>query len=232
MLDQVRTYFKQQEELYGDTLVLHDTDILTREGMVSKPDLTLDEFHRQIQNCQACSLGATRTHFVFGEGNPNANLMLIGEAPGEEEDKQGRPFVGQAGQLLDKILAAIDFDRKDVFICNILKCRPPQNRDPQPEEIDSCLPYLEKQIDLIQPKMILALGRIPAHVLLNTQASLNEMRQTVHRYRDIPVFVTYHPAALLRNTQWKRPVWEDVQKLRHLYDETVGDKPKWQSPRK
>jgi DNA polymerase len=145
--------------------------------------------------------------------------VLIGEAPGADEDAQGEPFVGRAGQLLNKILEAIQFKREDVYICNILKCRPPNNRDPQPEEIHACEPHLWKQIELIQPKLILCLGRISAQVLLKTNASLTELRAKVHNYRGIPMMVTYHPAALLRNPHWKRPTWEDVQKFRKLYDE-------------
>lgn len=156
---------------------------------------------------------------MFGVGNPHADLVLVGEAPGAEEDAQGEPFVGRAGQLLNKILEAIRFKREDVYICNILKCRPPNNRDPLPEEVALCEPYLWKQLELIQPKVILCLGRIAAQVLLKTSESLTALRGRVHDYRGIRLMVTYHPAALLRNPNWKRPAWEDVQKLRRLYDE-------------
>lgn len=180
---------------------------------------SLDELNAMICTCTKCPLGHTRTNFVFGVGNPHAEIVLIGEAPGAEEDAQGEPFVGRAGQLLNKILEAINFKREEVYICNILKCRPPNNRDPQPEEIDACEPHLWKQIELIKPKLILCLGRISAQVLLKTNASLTELRAKVHNYRGIPTMVTYHPAALLRNPHWKRPTWEDVQKVRKLYDE-------------
>jgi DNA polymerase len=159
---------------------------------------------------------------VFGVGNPNADLVLVGEAPGADEDQQGEPFVGRAGQLLNKILEAINFKRDEVFICNILKCRPPNNRDPLPEEVASCEPYLWKQLELIRPKLILCLGRIAAQVLLKTNGSLSSMRGKVHDYRGIRLMVTYHPAALLRNPNWKRPAWEDVQQVRKLYDELTA----------
>ena len=145
--------------------------------------------------------------------------MLIGEAPGYEEDKTGNPFVGSAGQLLDKILNAIKFKREDVYIANILKCRPPQNRDPLPDEIKICRSYLKQQILMIRPKIILALGRFAGQTLLNTEASLNQMRGKVHDIKGIKLVVTYHPAALLRHAEWKRPTWEDVQLLRKMYDQ-------------
>jgi DNA polymerase len=150
--------------------------------------------------------------------------MLIGEAPGRDEDLSGVPFVGRAGQLLNKILEAIRFKREDVYIANIVKCRPPNNRDPLPSEVEKCEPYLKKQIDIIQPKFILALGRIAGQTLLRTNASLTQLRGKVHNYHGIKLIVTYHPAALLRNPHWKRPAWEDVQFLRKLYDEEITRK--------
>ncbi|MCI0707608.1 MAG: uracil-DNA glycosylase [Ignavibacteriae bacterium] len=180
---------------------------------------TLDELNSMICNCTKCSLGHTRTKFVFGVGNPNADIVIVGEAPGADEDAQGEPFVGRAGQLLNKILEAINFKREEVYICNILKCRPPGNRDPQPEEVEACIPHLWKQIEIIKPKLILCLGRISAQMLLKTNASLGDMRGKVHDYRGIKMMVTYHPAALLRNPNWKKPTWEDVQKFRKMYDE-------------
>jgi DNA polymerase len=159
---------------------------------------------------------------VFGVGNPNASLMLIGEAPGAEEDRQGEPFVGRAGQLLNQILRAIEFSREDVYIANILKCRPPGNRDPQPAEVEACEPYLHHQIELIQPVVICALGRIAAQTLLKTKTPLGKLREKVHPYRGRPLVVTYHPAALLRNAKWKRPTWEDVQRLKKIHDERLG----------
>ena len=180
---------------------------------------SLDALNTMICTCTKCPLGFTRTKFVFGVGNPKAEIVVVGEAPGADEDAQGEPFVGRAGKLLNKILEAINFKREEVYICNILKCRPPGNRDPQPDEVEACIPHLWKQIEIIKPKLILCLGRISAQMLLKTNASLGDMRGKVHDYRGIKMIVTYHPAALLRNPNWKRPAWEDVQKLRKMYDE-------------
>ncbi|MCK9281988.1 MAG: uracil-DNA glycosylase [Melioribacteraceae bacterium] len=190
----------------------------TRDGSF-KDAGSIDELYNRINACKECPLGETRTKFVFGTGNPKADAMLIGEAPGAEEDKQGEPFVGRAGKLLTDILAAINFKREDVFIANILKCRPPNNRDPKPEETETCFPYLEKQIEIINPKIILCLGRVAANGLLNKKMTLGEWRKEEHEYKGIKVIVTYHPAALLRNPDWKRGCWEDVQKFRKYYDE-------------
>lgn len=184
---------------------------------------SIDALNQQICTCMKCPLGAMRTNFVFGVGNPLAKVVVVGEAPGAEEDAQGKPFVGRAGQLLNKILEAINFKREDVFICNILKCRPPNNRDPLPEEVEQCEPYLWKQLELIHPMMILAVGRIAGQTLLKTTRGLGELRGTVHSYHGIPMMVTYHPAALLRNPNWKRPTWEDVRQFRKLYDERLQE---------
>ncbi|MEJ2615913.1 MAG: uracil-DNA glycosylase [Ignavibacteriaceae bacterium] len=162
-----------------------------------------------------------RNKFVFGVGNSNAKVMCIGEGPGAEEDKQGYPFVGRAGKLLTDILKAIKFSRDDVFIGNVVKCRPPGNRTPVSSEMDTCSPYLLKQIDLIKPKLILCLGLTAAQGLLNKKESLTRMRGKVFDFRGAKAMVTYHPAALLRNPQWKKGCWEDVQKFRKLYDELV-----------
>jgi uracil-DNA glycosylase len=180
--------------------------------------LSLGEMNTLICECLKCPLGKTRTKFVFGVGNPSAEIVLIGEAPGAEEDLQGEPFVGRAGKLLDKILEAIGFKREDVYICNILKCRPPGNRNPLPEEIETCLPYLHQQIKLIKPKMILLLGRVAAEALLKTKQPLNKLRGKIHYYNGFKTLVTFHPAALLRNPQWKRPAWEDMQEFKRIYD--------------
>ncbi len=164
--------------------------------------------------CRECKLCTTRTQTVFASGDPRARLMLVGEGPGAEEDKQGLPFVGAAGELLNKILAAIGLPRDAVYVANIVKCRPPGNRDPEPDEVRACRGYLERQIDLVQPAVIVALGRIAAQELLGTDASLSRLRGDWHEVRGIPVRVTYHPAALLRNPAWKRPTWEDMQLVR------------------
>ncbi|MBK7104332.1 MAG: uracil-DNA glycosylase [Ignavibacteriae bacterium] len=179
---------------------------------------SVQSLYDSIHNCQKCSLGKTRTNFVFGSGNPNAGVMIIGEAPGADEDKQGLPFVGRAGKLLTDILKAINFEREEVYIANILKCRPPNNRNPLPAEMTECTPYLYKQIDLVKPKAILLLGLISAGSLLNSKESLTKLRGNVYDINGIKTMVTYHPAALLRNPNWKRGCWEDVQKFRKLYD--------------
>jgi uracil-DNA glycosylase family 4 len=179
----------------------------------------------EVLGCSRCRLAEGRTTVVFGEGDAEADLLVVGEAPGYEEDRSGRPFVGPAGQLLDKMLAAIGFRRDEVFICNVLKCRPPRNRDPVADEVASCRPYLRRQVELIQPKVICAFGRFAAQTLLDKELSLNRLRGLTHEFMGVPVVVSYHPAALLRNTSWKRPAWEDLQALRRVYDEAGGREP-------
>lgn len=179
----------------------------------------LEELAKTVSVCTRCALHASRKQTVFGVGNPNAKLMFIGEAPGADEDAKGEPFVGRAGQLLNKIIAAMGMTREEVYIGNILKCRPPQNRDPQPSEVECCEEYLRAQIALIKPKYICALGRIAAHWLLKTEAPLGALRASTHTYEGIPVIVTYHPAALLRNSNFKAPCWEDMKKLMALLKE-------------
>jgi uracil-DNA glycosylase family 4 len=179
---------------------------------------TLEAVAAAVGECRKCALGQTRHSSVPGEGDPHAGFVCVGEAPGATEDETGRPFVGRAGKLLDDILKAIGLRRADVFICNVLKCRPPDNRDPEPLEVAGCSPYLHRQLELIRPRVILALGRPAAHALLGTNSSLGDLRGKLHRYRGIPLVVTYHPAALLRNPNWKRPTWDDVRLARRIYD--------------
>jgi uracil-DNA glycosylase len=179
---------------------------------------TLEDVAAAATVCTRCSLYATATRCVPGEGSAEAKLVCVGEAPGETEDQTGRPFVGRAGQLLTKILAAIDVKREDAFIVNVLKHRPPGNRNPLPDEVAACSPFLVRQIELLQPKVILALGTFAAQTLLETKLSIGKLRGTVHTYYGVPLIVTYHPAALLRNPHWKRPAWEDVQHARRLLD--------------
>jgi DNA polymerase len=164
-----------------------------------------------IAACTKCGLCNGRTKTVPGEGLATARLVVVGEGPGKTEDETGRPFVGRAGELLTKILAAIDLPREQVYICNIVKCRPPENRQPQFDEIAACMPFLYRQIELVNPKVILAMGTTAAQSLLNTRQSLGALRNHVHRFRGTPLVVTYHPAALLRNPNWKRPTWDDVR---------------------
>lgn len=170
-----------------------------------------DVLKAEVQNCTLCGLCNTRSQTVFGTGNPHADWLLIGEAPGEQEDKQGQPFVGVAGQLLTEMLRAIGLDRENIFITNILKCRPPNNRDPHADEIKSCRNYLQRQLQLIQPKIILAVGRIAAQTLLDTDASLAKLRGKVHHFNNTPMIVVYHPAYLLRSLSEKRKAWQDLQ---------------------
>ena len=191
------------------------------------PDLiarlpSLGGIAEKVQECRRCPLYATATNGVPGEGNPNAGLVCVGEAPGANEDATGRPFVGQAGQLLTRILAAIDLGREDVFIVNVLKHRPPGNRNPRPEEVEACSPYLIRQLELIKPKVIVAFGTFAAQTLLQTKTPLGQLRGLVHRYHGTPLVVTYHPAALLRNPAWKRPTWEDVKLARRVLDSATG----------
>ncbi|NNF04237.1 MAG: uracil-DNA glycosylase [Rhodothermales bacterium] len=184
---------------------------------------TLEEVSDWVANTVLIPLDETRTKPVFGVGNPEADLLVIGEAPGRDEDLQGEPFVGRAGKLLDDILAAIEFDRNEnVYIANILKSRPPNNRNPEASEVLAHLPILHKQISLIRPKVILCVGKTAGTSLLNIDSTLGAMRGTFHDYHGLPVLVTYHPAALLRNPNWKRPTWEDVKLLRHRYEELTS----------
>jgi DNA polymerase len=180
-----------------------------------------DALQQQVASCTRCDLHRTRTQTVFGVGNRNADWLVIGEAPGAEEDKRGEPFVGRAGQLLDAMLAAIDLDRSRAYIANILKCRPPNNRDPLAHEVACCEPYLQQQIALLQPRLILAVGRIAAQNLLKTDEPLARLRGRVHRYgeRQTPLIVTYHPAYLLRTPADKRKAWEDLQLAVRVYRE-------------
>jgi DNA polymerase len=183
----------------------------------------LGSLERLVSACRRCGLCDGRTRTVFGSGSPAAKIVFIGEAPGREEDLQGLPFVGRAGQLLTKMLAAIGFTREEVYITNILKCRPPNNRDPQEDEMGACEPYLARQLEIIRPAVICALGRVAAHGLLKKGTSLSFLRRAVHYYNDIPVAVTYHPAALLRNPNLKRDAWEDLQMARRLHDERIRE---------
>jgi len=227
---------KDQKEIFGDELfekidVKRKTNVVAdkKNAFTEEPKVfteeewgkakTLEELEGLINQCTACKLHKGRNKFVFGSGNLNADVMVVGEGPGAEEDKQGLPFVGRAGKLLTDILKAINFERDDVFIANIVKCRPPDNRTPLPDEMDVCLPYLKKQIEIIKPKVILCLGLTAAKGLLKKRDSLTSMRGKVFEFENIKVMVTYHPAALLRNPNWKRPCWEDVRNFRKLYDE-------------
>jgi len=222
---ELENFFRAQKDLFGPDLML-ERDLnensrgleQTRSIPATAPTAAegqspLRQFYYEIKECMNCPLGGLRTNFVFGAGNDNADLMLIGEAPGRDEDLKGIPFVGRAGQLLTLMLKAIGLEREDVFIANVLKCRPPNNRDPLPEEIDQCEPYLLRQIDLIKPRLIVTLGRFAAASLLRTKTALGTLRGEFHTYNEVPLVVTYHPAALLRNPQLKKQAWEDLKKM-------------------
>lgn len=242
MLETTRTELiktlEQQKEIFGDELFATilsankiEVEKIATKKNVEEPTLfldaqenwenadSLDTLNNLICSCQKCELHKTRNKFVFGVGNLKATVMLIGEGPGAEEDKQGEPFVGRAGQLLNDILKAINFTRQEVYIANVVKCRPPANRTPLPEEMDSCMPYLLKQIDLIKPKLILCLGLVAANALLGKKDSLGKLRGKIFELNKIKVMVTYHPAALLRNPNLKRDCWNDVKQFKKLYDD-------------
>jgi uracil-DNA glycosylase len=196
--------------------------IMTREQKIST--LNWQELKLAVNNCEACDLYKTRTNPVFGVGNADADLLIIGEAPGANEDKQGEPFVGRGGQLLTNMLSAIGFKREDYYIANILKSRPPNNRDPSLNEVKACTPYLLRQISLIKPKLILAVGRIAAHYLLSTNESMASLRGNLFHFgiNKIPLLVTYHPAYLLRSPREKRKAWQDMQCVKKQLDlETI-----------
>jgi DNA polymerase len=211
-----KRFINQHIELFGNEIYsnIHKKEdhSLTKLEPTSGPILS---FKSSIENCKKCNLGSTRNKFVFGSGDPSADLLLVGEAPGQEEDLQGEPFVGRAGKLLDKILKAIGYTRDtNIFITNIVKCRPPDNRDPLPSEVEDCSPYLNKQIELIKPKIIVALGKVAGKTFLKKDILLKEMRNKTHYFKSIPLRVTYHPAALLRNPSLKKEAWKDFQYIR------------------
>ena len=189
-----------------------------REPVSSLVYASMEGIRAAIENCRACPLYKTRTNVVFGTGNEKARLVFVGEAPGADEDKQGQPFVGRAGQKLTQIIEAIGLSRPEVYIANVLKCRPPGNRNPLPDEIKACEPYLIAQLRLIKPRVICALGTFAAQTLLRTTQSISRLRGRFHTYHGIKLMPTYHPAYLLRNPKFKRDVWEDVQKVRAEYD--------------
>ena len=181
------------------------------------PTETLEDIRTDLGDCRRCRLAQERKHIVFGDGNFQAKLIFVGEGPGFDEDQQGKPFVGAAGQLLTRIIEAIKLTRNQVYICNIIKCRPPQNRNPKPDEIDSCYPFLERQIASIRPYIICALGTFAAQTLLKTATPISKLRGRFHEYKGIKVLPTYHPAYLLRNPDMKRAVWEDMKLLMKEY---------------
>ena len=213
---QICNYLNKDAQLFNKEIYVTKQKIGDRNLKKNKESkITLSKFQSLISNCQECQLSKTRKNFVFGLGDPNADLMLVGEAPGFNEDNEGIPFVGKAGNLLDKILRAIDLNRfEKVYISNILKCRPPKNRDPLPSEVEKCMPYLNKQIKIIRPKLIVALGKVAGKSLTGKDTPLKEMRNITYHYDGIPLRVTYHPAALLRNQSLKKFAWDDFKWIR------------------
>ena len=220
--NKTHSYLEQTKELYGNVLYLKKTNrtaqpndpLVERKNQSAK---ILNDYEVSICLCQKCHLGESRTNFVFGGGDPRAKLMLIGEAPGELEDKRGEPFVGRSGILLDKILSAININRQaGVYISNVLKCRPPDNRNPLNSEINECEPYLKNQVNIIKPKLIVALGKIAGKTLSREDIPLKEMRKKTYHYNEIPLRVTYHPAAILRDSSLKSDAWEDFKWIRNF----------------
>jgi len=230
-------FLAQEIDIYGGEVILELrenkvtkdekplADSVEKKQDLAVPEVSnLLEFNEAIKTCLKCALGHTRKKFVFGSGNPNATLLFIGEAPGQDEDEQGLPFVGAAGQLLTKIINIAGFARDEVYIANILKCRPPGNRVPLPEEIESCMPYLSRQIELIKPRYIFCLGRTAAQSLLGLNDSLGNLRKKTYQFQHAQMFVTYHPAALLRNPSWRWDCYDDLKKFRVVYDAEVCGK--------
>ena len=213
---QINSFLNQQKELFGNEIFTYPLNELTikKTSLYSESyaKKQLENYENSISLCQECSLGKTRNNFVFGSGDYNADLMLVGDVPGVNEDNQGVPFIGKEGKLLDRILSAIGKNRRsDVYLANVLKCYIPQNRNPLLSEISKCESYLFKQIEFINPKVILALGRISGKVLLDMDLPLEKLRENVHDFKGIPVRVTYHPAALLRNPDFKKETWKDFK---------------------
>jgi DNA polymerase len=195
----------------------------TTEEILALP--VMDAVRRVAQACTRCGLHATRNSVVFADGSADARVLCVGEAPGANEDATGLPFVGRAGKLMDRLLLSVGFPRSEVFICNVLKCRPPGNRNPLPEEIESCSPFMLRQVELVCPEVIVAFGTFAAQTLLGTRESLRRLRGRTHLYRGFPLIVTYHPAALLRNPGWTRPTWKDLQRARAIVDGDLDDTP-------
>ncbi len=215
-----RSQFEYLTDLGLDTLPQPSVPANSVAGR-PEPGESLEQIRADLGDCCRCGLAESRTQLVFGVGNPCARLMLVGEAPGREEDRQGEPFVGEAGRLLDKILHAMGLQRSDVYISNVLKCRPPNNRDPRPDEVATCEAFLIRQIAAINPQVIIGLGRFAVHSLLKTQTPISRLRGEWQDYHGIPLMPTYHPAYLLRNPEGKRDVWEDMKEVMRRLDNEV-----------
>lgn len=210
VLKQLRHHLRAHNEM-GTKELLLTPETLQYLGDSSSSVSSLADLRRLIGDCTRCMLCRERGQLVFGEGSPSARLAFVGEGPGREEDRLGRPFVGEAGKLLDRILVAMGLTREDVYICNVVKCRPPKNRDPKDDEIETCMPFLKKQLELIQPEVLCLLGRVAGRALIGPEFTLSRERGSWREVLGIPAMPTYHPAFLLRNPSAKRQVWEDVQ---------------------
>ena len=209
IIDETEKHLKMLKELGVNQLSREKTD-----PVYARKLRALKQLRRELGDCQRCPLSQTRTKIVFGEGDPCARIVFVGEAPGEKEDESGKPFVGSAGRILTDIIErGMKIPRSSVYICNVIKCRPPKNRDPRPEEIQACQPFLEKQLKIIQPEVIIALGKYASQWLLNTTLAISQLRGRWGEYQGIPVMPTYHPAYLLHNQKGKREVWQDIKKV-------------------
>lgn len=215
LLASLKVYLEELRESGVEGLPYAVPELLSAPSEEKKPE-SLDDVRGELGDCGRCQLGKTRTSLVFGVGNPKARLVFVGEAPGRDEDLRGEPFVGEAGQLLTKIIQAMGFRREDVYICNVLKCRPPNNRNPLPPEIEQCHPFMLRQVKAIAPEAIVALGTFAAQTLLKTKEPISKLRGHFHDYHGIPLMPTFHPAFLLRNASMKREVWEDMQQVMRL----------------
>ncbi len=215
LIQQVRSHLRHQQVVGVDRLNVAWPE---RQGVLAERTLTLNQVREELGECTRCKLHKGRKHIVFGVGDPNAWLIFVGEAPGADEDDQGEPFVGRAGQLLTRIIMAMKLTREQVYICNIIKCRPPGNRNPEPDETASCEPFLIGQLQAIKPKLICALGNFATQILLRTKEPISKLRGRFHSYQGIPVLPTYHPAYLLRNPHEKKTVWEDMKLLQREYE--------------
>ena len=213
ILDDTKKHLKEIKN-QNSQIVCNEKTINTIANWEKDEEETLLDLSKKVQGCKKCKLYKTRNNIVFGKGDEKAKLMLVGEGPGANEDVQGEPFVGRAGQLLTKILLAIDLKRDEVYIGNIIKCRPPENRNPEEDEIKACFPFLKKQIKIIKPKIICTLGSFATHTILETQTPISKLRGKFYEYDGIKVMPTYHPAYLLRNPNKKRDVWEDVKLIK------------------
>ena len=231
LIESLRAYLEELQESGVDALPFAVDGVTAAHagadeaaGIGSSPGETLEEIRAELGDCCRCELGGSRKNLVFGVGNPHARIVFVGEAPGRDEDIQGEPFVGEAGQLLTKIIQAMGFQRSDVYICNVLKCRPPGNRDPLPSEVEACAAFMLRQVKAINPEAVVALGKFAAQTLLQSKEIISRLRGRFHDYHGIPLMPTFHPSALLRDPAKKREVWEDMQQVMRLVGKEAPQK--------